>query len=71
LDTPPQFISNISKTAIAKRLRFSSIDLENNIEQNPSMFLFLQPLAMISAKSKPPETVFLSGKPLIKTVVFI
>jgi hypothetical protein len=52
---PPQFFANISKTAIAKRLWFSPIDLENNIEQIPSICLFLQPLAMIS---NPPKRFF-------------
>jgi hypothetical protein len=49
-------------------LRFLAIDLAKNISQNPSIYLFLEPPATISAKSKPPKTVSLSGDSLVKKI---
>jgi hypothetical protein len=64
---PPQFFLNISKITKATRLRFLAIDLAKNFAQNPSICLFLEPPATISAKSKTPKTVSLSGGSLVKS----
>jgi hypothetical protein len=66
LATPSQFFLNTSKTAKARRLRFLAIDLAKNFAQNPSIYLFLEPPATISTKSKTPKTVSLSGDSLVK-----
>jgi hypothetical protein len=47
-------------------LRFLAIDLAKHLAQNPSICLFLEPPATISAKSKTPKTVSLSGGSLVK-----
>jgi hypothetical protein len=47
-------------------LRFLAIDLAKNFAQNPSICLFLEPPATISARSKTPKTVSLSGGSLVK-----
>jgi hypothetical protein len=51
-------------------LRFLAIDLAKNFAQNPSIRLFLEPPATISAKSKTPKTVSLSGGSLVNTFSF-
>jgi hypothetical protein len=53
----------------ARRLRFLAIDLAKNFAQNPSICLFLEPLATISAKSKTPKTPSLCGESLVKSIV--
>ncbi len=65
--TPSQFFLNISQTTKARRLRFLAIDLTKHFAQNPSICLFLEPPATISAKSKTPKTVSLSGGSLVKS----
>jgi preprotein translocase subunit SecG len=67
---PLSFFLNISQsqTTKARRLRFLPIDLAKNFEQNQSIFfLFLQPPATISAVSKTPKTISLSGESLVKS----
>jgi hypothetical protein len=63
---PLSVFLNISKTTKARRLRFSPIDLAKNFAQNPPTSKFLEPPATISAKSKNPKTVSLSGDSLVK-----
>jgi hypothetical protein len=53
----------------ARRLRFLAIDLAKNFAQNPSICLFLEPLATISAKSKTLKTASLCGESLVKSIV--
>jgi glycerol-3-phosphate dehydrogenase len=69
LATPSQFFKNISQTTKARRLRFLAIDLAKNFAQNPSIRLFLEPPATISAKSKTPKTASLSGGSLVKSLM--
>ncbi len=45
----------------------TSTDLAKNFAQNPSISLFLEPPATISAKSKTPKTASLSGGTLVKS----
>jgi hypothetical protein len=64
---PLSFFKNISQTTKARRLRFLEIDLAKNFAQNPSIGFFLEPPATISATSKTPKTVSLSGGSLVKS----